>query len=168
MKKVALLTAVLFSGLSAVAFAAHPKLITQHGKWSAYELEEGKDKVCYMVSQPIKEEGKYSKRGKVYAMVTHRPAEKSYNVVSFHAGYSFTPGDTAKVTVGKKDFKLFTENETAWAENDMDGAIVEEIRRGSKLIINGKSARKTATKDTYSLTGSSVVLKAMDKACGVN
>ena len=59
------------------AQAAEPKLIGEHGDWTAYMFMENNNKVCYMVSKPKKSEGNYSKRGDVFALITHRPAEKS-------------------------------------------------------------------------------------------
>lgn len=144
---------------------ANPKLILQQGKWAAYEYKEGKSKVCYMIASPAKEEGQYSKRGKVYLMITHRPPE-SFNVVSFHQGYGFAPGATVDIKVDQVKFELFTEDETAWASNDQDGKIVDAIKRGNKIVVHGKSSRGTETTDTYSLTGSTNVYKAMTKACG--
>lgn len=162
-----LLAGFLTTSLVTFSHAAAPKLIAQGGKWSAYEIKEGTSKICYMVSTPDKEEGNYTKRGRVYAMVTHRPADKSFNVVSFHAGYGFAPGATVDVQIGKDKFQLFTENETAWAANDMDGAIVNSLEKGNDIVVTGQSARGTATKDTYSLKGSSRIYKAMSKACGM-
>lgn len=165
-----IILAVVFFSINLTTFAQSnaPKLIAQDGKWSAYEIKESGKKVCYMVSSPSKEEGTYTRRGKVYAMVTHRPAEKSFNVVSFHAGYGFAPGATIDVAIGKNKFKMFTEAETAWASNDLDDAIVSAIKGGNQVVVKGKSSRGTQTTDTYSLKGSSRIYKAMSKSCGVS
>lgn len=72
-----------------LSHAADPKMIGEFNDWTAYVYMEGKNKVCYMVSKPKKEEGSYTKRGSVYALLTHRPAENSKNVFSFMAGYPF-------------------------------------------------------------------------------
>ena len=93
--------------------AADPKVIGEFNDWTAYVYMEGKNKVCYMVSKPKKEEGNYTKRGNVYALLTHRPAENSKNVFSFMAGYPFKKESEVTVSIGNQNFKLFTENETA-------------------------------------------------------
>ena len=147
------------------SWSATPKMLIQRGKWAAYEFKEGKQKVCYMVSRPLKEVGNYNKRGKVYAMITHRPPE-SFNVVSFYQGYSFSPGATAIVQIGKTKFDLFTEDKTAWASNDQDGPIVDAIKKGETIIVKGQTSKGANTTDVYSLKGSSDVYKAMSKACG--
>ena len=45
--------------------------------------------MCYIGSEPKKSRGKYKKRGGIYVLVTHRPAEKSTHVISIKAGYTY-------------------------------------------------------------------------------
>ena len=52
-----------------------PRLLAKYSDWSAYMFIENGNKVCYMISQPKAQEGNYTKRGKIYALVTNRPAE---------------------------------------------------------------------------------------------
>lgn len=148
-----------------VGFAA-VDVIGVYQDWTAYQTGSGATKVCYMASKPTKDEGKYSKRGEIYALVTHRPGAKSFNVVSVHTGYRYKEGSTAEVVVGGNKFALFTHNETAWATDSADDkALVRIMRAGSKMIIRGRSWRGTATKDTYSLTGFTAAHRAINKAC---
>jgi hypothetical protein len=158
---------VLFLAHTGVSQAAQPKLIGQHGKWSAYEIKEDGQKVCYMISQPTKQEGTFKKRGQVHAMITHRPAAKSFNVVSFHSGYPFAAGAVVNVSIGKDNYEMFTDKEAAWTDNENDGAIVNSIKKGETIIVTGKSAKGTESKDTYSLKGSTQAYQAISKACGV-
>lgn len=143
------------------------------GGWNAYVTFEQKKKVCYMVSLPKKQEGDFKKRGKVYAMITHRPSLKSFNVLSFHAGYKFLQNSkvTLSVQAGKhkKEFDLFTENETAWAISDSDDQEITKrlTKVGESLIVEGISSKGTKTKDTYSLKGSMQAYKAICKACEI-
>jgi hypothetical protein len=154
--------------LSGMAYAADPKVIGEFDDWTAYVYMEGNNKVCYMVSKPKKAEGNYTRRGDVFALVTHRPAEKSKNVFSFVAGYSFKPGSEVTVSVGNQNFKLFTQNETAWAPDEAtDNRLTNAIRSGNALIVKGISARDTATTDTFGLKGSSSAYSAISKECGV-
>ncbi|HMW19937.1 MAG TPA: invasion associated locus B family protein [Nitrosomonas sp.] len=151
-----------------LSHAADPKMIGEFNDWTAYVYMEGKNKVCYMVSKPKKEEGSYTKRGSVYALLTHRPAENSKNVFSFMAGYPFKKESEVTVSIGNQNFKLFTDNETAWAQDsDTDNKIANAIRNGSALIIKGVSARDTATTDTFGLKGSSSAYGAISKECGI-
>ena len=148
--------------------AADPKVIGEFTDWTAYVYMQGKNKVCYMVSKPKKEEGNYTKRGSVYALLTHRPAENSKNVFSFMAGYPLKKESEVTVSIGNQNFKLFAENETAWAQDsDTDNKIANAIRNGSALIVKGVSARDTATTDTFGLKGSSSAYGAISKECGI-
>jgi len=148
--------------------ASEPKLIGKHGDWTAYMFMENNSKVCYMVSQPKKTEGNYTKRGDVFALVTHRPAEKSKDVFSYIAGYSYKPGSEATVTVNNQNFRLFTQDDSAWAPDEaIDNKIADAIKRGNSLVVKGASARGTTTIDTFGLSGSSSAYKAISSECGV-
>lgn len=148
--------------------AAEPKLLGQHGDWAAYMFMENNSKVCYMVSQPKKSEGNYTKRGDVYALVTHRPSEKSTNVFSYIAGYPYKPGSDATVTVNNQNFRLFTQDDSAWAPDEAtDNKITDAIKRGNSLVVKGASARGTNTVDTFGLSGSTAAYKAISSECGI-
>lgn len=154
---------------AATAAGPAPKNLGKHGSWQAYK----KGDVCYMVSLAKKSEGKYTKRGDVYTVVTHRPKINSKNVLSVHVGYGFGKGAEVKATVksrkGNKVVTLFTEGEVAWcADEKTDTMMVQQLTKvGSELIIEGQSARGTKTKDTYSLAGSMKAYEAICKACNV-
>lgn len=149
-----------------------PKLLGTYGNWQAYVSAENGKKVCYMTSFAEKETGQYAKRGDVYLLITHRPYLKSYNVVSFDAGYSFKSGTQADVTTttgGKNQtFKLFTDKETAWCPDPQtDKNLTLAIINGSKIVVTGVSTRDTKTTDVYSLKGSQAAYMAICKACDV-
>lgn len=162
------LTALIFAVPAALVYAVEPKNIGEFGDWTAYLFMEDNNKVCYMVSKPNKQEGDYVKRGDVFALVTHRPAEKSNNVFSFVAGYPYKIDSEVSVTIGQQSFKLFTQNETAWAADAAtDNRLATAIRSGSSMVIKGISAKGTLTTDTFGLKGSSAAHAAISKECGI-
>lgn len=136
--------------------------------WSAF-AETGKGgKACYLVGRPQKSEPANLKRGDVRVFVTHRPAEKSYNVVNFAAGYPYKEDSEVELMVDARKFALFTSKEGAWARDaTIDKAIVEAMAKGKQVVLKGTSARGTATTDTYALAGFAQALGEIDKACGV-
>jgi hypothetical protein len=161
------LAAAALDGAPAGAQTIEP--IGEAGKWHAYTfLEEGK-KVCYMSAEPDKTEGNYKVRGEVYALITHRPALKSRDVVSLIAGYALKPEADIVATVdGRQKFNLFADKETAWAPDDKtDRALVEAMVKGGTLVVEGVSSRGTKTKDTYSLSGFGRMYQAISQACGI-
>lgn len=149
--------------------AAEPRPLGTFKDWQAFVMDEGKGLTCYMVSKPKKSTGDAGKRGDSYVLITHRPAEGSYDVVSFAAGYTYAPRSEAVVEIGQQSFKLFTERDAAWArEEGTDKALAQAIRGAAGLVLRGTSARGARTVDTYSLAGSSAAYQAISKACGVN
>lgn len=161
---------LVFSFVATVsgAMASEQKEIGKFGVWSAYVFEENGSNVCYMAAKPTKAEGKYSKRGDIVAMITHRPAEGTKNVFSYMAGYGYKKGSDVEVMIDGKKFTLFTQNDMAWAADaGADASIASAVQKGSKLIVKGVSSRGTQTKDTFSLKGSTKAYEAISKACGV-
>lgn len=151
------------------AYAADPVSIGKFGQWEAWEMQdEGGGKVCYMLAKPTKDQGAYKARDKIYALITHRPAEGSKNVFSYIAGYQYKDKSEAVLKIGEKKFSLFTQSETAWAPDaNTDNMISEAMRKGATMVVTGTSARGTATTDTFSLKGSGDAHDAINKACGI-
>lgn len=148
------------------AFAGDPQAIGTFGDWQAVTFDENGKTGCYITSKPTKEEGKYSQRGRVYALVTHRPADKTYDVVSFVAGYTYGDSGDVTVTIDQTNFSLFTHKDSAWAPDAaIDKKLVDAMKKGNRMIVKGKSSRGTATTDTYSLSGFSKAYQAIAEAC---
>ncbi|MBR1756516.1 MAG: hypothetical protein IJ738_02985 [Alphaproteobacteria bacterium] len=151
----------------AAAEAAQPQVLGEYGDWTAWTYNESGNLICYMSSTPKKDEGKYTKRGDIFVIITHRPAEKSFDEVSFMAGYTFKSGAPMTVKIGNKTFKnTFTEGDKAWmVSNAEDKSLIAEMKRGSRMIVDGTSSRGTATKDTYSLKGFTSAYNAITAKC---
>ncbi|KAA0575947.1 invasion associated locus B family protein [Azospirillum sp. Sh1] len=163
------LSTVFAAGLLSAgsAAAADPRHLGTFKDWNAFVFEEKGQKVCYISSQPKKTEPK-AKRGDIYTLVTHRPAEKALDVVSVIVGYPFKKGSEAEVIIDGKDFKLFTDGETGWARDaDGDRAVTAAMRDGKQMVVKGVSGRGTKTTDTYSLAGVGQAYDAINEACGV-
>ena len=167
---VCLLTLVFGLQISAPqAHASEPELLSTFNDWSAYTFEENGNKVCYMASIPRDAKGNYTKRGEIYAIITHRPAENTKDVFSYITGYNYKANSDVKLKIGSKEYTLFTQDDTAWApDSDTDKRLAESIQKGNKMIVRGTSARGTKTTDTFSLKGSGAAYKAISKACGVS
>ena len=148
--------------------ASEPRLIATHGDWKAYTFRENGNKVCYMAAQPKKAIGNYTKRGKIYALITHRPAENTKDVFSYIAGYPYKGSSDVNVKIDAQNFVLFTQNDTAWApDSPMDVKLARAIQKGSDMVVNGTSSRGTLTTDTFSLSGSSKAYRTISEECGL-
>lgn len=167
MKKTAGVIIAIIFGLNSLAQAAAPQILGEYGDWTAYYYKDGKGSICYMASAPKKDEGKYNKRGNIYAVVTHRPADKSFDVVNFNAGYTFKSGAPFTVKIGKNTItNFFTNGDKAWTINDeADKKMIALMKNGERMIVSGKSSKGTDTKDTYSLKGFTSAYKAISAKC---
>jgi len=147
--------------------AEQPAQIGEYGDWTAWTYNDRGNVICYMSSAPKKDEGKYTKRGDIYTIITHRPSEKSYDEVSFVAGYTYDTKAPLTIKIGSQTFKnTFTEGDKGWMRTgDEDKKIVAAMKRGDRMIVEGQSSRGTATKDTYSLKGFTTAYKAISAKC---
>ena len=154
--------------IASAADAQEPRRLGTYGEWTAYTFVENGNKVCYMASQPNKAEGDYTRRGDVFALITHRPGENTKNVFSYMTGYGYKPGSDATVKIGSDTYTLFTQDETAWTPDPQsDNRLASAIRRGVNMIVKGTSARGTVTTDTFSLKGSAAAHDAISKECSI-
>ena len=161
------LLSALIIGFAASAKAEQPKVLGEYGDWTAWTYNEGGNLICYMSSTPKKDEGKYTKRGDIYVIITHRPSEKAFDEVSFVAGYTFKSGAPLVIKIGNQTFRnTFTEGDKAWmVSNTEDKNVIASMKRGSRMLVEGTSSRGTATKDTYSLKGFTSAYNAISAKC---
>lgn len=138
------------------------------GMWTAYVFHDGTGKVCYMASEPTDSKGKYTSRDDVFLTITHRPAEKTYDVVSMTAGFTYQKGSKPNIRIDKeKSITLMPVEDMAWAQDDKtDATLVKNMIAGSNAYVNGTSKRGTKITDTFSLKGFSKAYNAINEACG--
>jgi len=158
------LTALLVAALAAPLAVAQG--LGTFRDWEAQAYEEDRAKVCSMWSAPKQAEGNYTRRGEIFAFVTHRTGDKQRNEVSLQMGYPVKDGTDVIARIGAAKFEMFTESSKAWnRSSDADAKMVKAMRGGRELIVEGVSRRGTKTRDTYSLYGFSAAHKAITAAC---
>lgn len=142
------------------------RLLGKFGDWSAYSFVEDGGQVCFMSSSPIKDVGKYTKRGNIMAFVTHRPKQGTFDEFEIITGYDYKPNSMTTVSVNKQNFSLKTKDDYAVAETtELDKKIIAAVKSGNTMIVKGTSKRGTLTTDTYSLKGSGQAYKTISEAC---
>jgi len=147
-------------------FNLESKELAKFNDWSAFAEGEGKNLACMAVSKPKKAEGDYSRRGDVFAIVTHLPGQNKWNEFSIVAGYNFQPNSNPDVTIGDMKFQLFTSGSRAWSFSPSeDEKIVKFLKNSMKMKVVGTSSRGTITSDTYSLVGFSKAYQKINEAC---
>ena len=145
------------------------KELAKFKDWTAFAEGEGKNLACMAVSKPKKSEGDYSKRGDVFAIITHLPGQKKWNEFSVVAGYNYKTNSNPEILIDQKKFQLFTSGSRAWSFSPSDDEkIINFLKKSMKMKVVGTSSRGTITTDTFSLLGFSKAYKKINEACNKN
>ncbi|MEM1401595.1 MAG: invasion associated locus B family protein [Pseudomonadota bacterium] len=161
-----LLTVLSLWLISGAALAQSAEFRETHRDWFTFQMVEEGATVCFMATRPTQSRGNYSRRGEIALFVTHRPGKNSWSVVSIHTGYTYQSGSTVVARVGGKAYSFFTAGEVAFANSDDDLALIEELKAGADMIVEGTSSRGTLTTDTFSLRGFSAAYDQISASCG--
>ena len=168
--------ALAVAALAAWSVPAGAQDLGRFKDWSAHQFTEEGQRFCMMWTQPKKAEGKYKRRGEIFALVSHRPAEQQFGIVSFEMGYPFASGEKLSVSVDGGPVIRIPVDENGGPEDDslmwhespeVNQRLVDAMRGGLAMVATGRSKRGTKTVDTYSLRGFTAAYKAISRACGV-
>ncbi len=140
-------------------------MLEKFSDWSAYAAT-GNAKVCFAVAKPKEISPKAVKRGPIFFYISRWPGDNVVDEISVKMGYPFSEGAKATAIIDGAKFELFTKDEGAFVEKpEMEAKLIEAMKSGSTMKIDGKSARGTNTSDTYSLKGLSDALARAAKEC---
>jgi invasion protein IalB len=143
-----------------------PEFVGSHRDWNVYKFQDGDQTICYMASEPKKQEGNYTRRGSPAVLVTRRPGQHVVYEVSVDPGYTFLDGSNVEIQIDKRKFLLFTRGEHAWTPKEQDDRnLIDAMKRGTNMTVRGNSSKNTYSLDTYSLLGFSAAFDAMTEAC---
>jgi invasion protein IalB len=146
---------------------ADPSLEGAYNDWSLYALQENGNPTCYLSSGLERSSDTVARKRSAVVLITNRPAEGRKGVVSVDPGYIYEDGSSVLMSIGRRQFHLYTEGGQAWAEDADDPLIIQAIRGGSTLVVTGRMKGGPATTDTFSLRGFGTALVALDRACPV-
>ena len=162
---VILVGSALFALLAGSAAAQSVRLVSKHANWTLY-ASDGSPTICFISTQPQSTEPKGASRDSIHFYVAGWPRDKVANEISVKIGYPLRRGSEVTVAVGTTTFKLFAANDRAFvASADDEAKLLDALRKGSSMVVQGTSERGTTTKDTYSLAGISQALQNMTSAC---
>jgi hypothetical protein len=163
---------LVLAGLCAAAPAAAdaPALLGESNAWSAYQTSTANGTVCYVLAKPQRSEPATAKRDPIYLIISDWPGRKVAGEVEVVPGYSYRDGQKVTAQVGAQKADMFTNNDggtgNAWViDPGEESALVEAMRTGDSLVVQGISKRGTHTTDTYSLAGISEMLDKVHAAC---
>jgi hypothetical protein len=156
--------------LMALAPAAQAQQATELGTfnaWTAWTANDASGLICYISSQPQKSEPTGVNRDPVHFMIIHRKALGTKNEVQTLIGYPFNTSDAkASASVDGKSYPMVAEGSAAWLASTGDEAgFVQAFKAGNQMVVRGTSQRGTDTVDTYSLSGATAAMNAIDAAC---
>lgn len=161
---------VLTVGLLAFGSAARaqsPQFLGTYRDWNVYKFADQEQTICYVASEPKKQEGNYTRRDPPAVLVTRRSDPQIVDEVSVQPGYSYYEGSEVEVQIDRgRRFMLFTRGEHAWTKSEAeDEALIAAMKRGTNLTVRGNSVKNTYSLDTYSLLGFTAAYEAMIAAC---
>ena len=161
-------TALLLGSLAFLppAPAQTTKPASVFGDWTAHTHQDAKAKICYAASQPKTQEPKGAKRDPAFFYVSAWPKDGVKTEISVKVGYPLKKDSEVTVTVGKDAFKLFASSERAFVSDPaQETKLIETMKKGSSMQVQGTSERGTTTTDTYSLTGLAQAMQALADLC---
>lgn len=169
MKRIFLFFLVLFSFPCAAQNLLDAKKVEHIGvfdDWNAYIFNSKKDKVCYVASQPLKSSGEYQRRGDVFLIISHRPDEQLFDVLTYVAGYTYLPRSEVLFRVGNVKANLFTSEDTAWAKNlKTDAEIARAMNKAVRVTVKGLTIDGIETHDVFSMKGFNNAMEAINRLC---
>jgi hypothetical protein len=156
----------LIAGLVATpVFAEEIKSLGISGDWKSFTYADKAGKVCYAATSPKRVGPPVKGRPEAFLTVTHRPAAKSFDVVSITAVAPYKKDAVPDVDIGGTKFEFYTQADTAWARNDK--VVVQAMQKGKAVVVHGTPVKGDATADTFSLAGFTQAYAAIGRACGV-
>jgi hypothetical protein len=156
--------------IMALAPTAQAQQATELGTfnaWTAWQANDASGVICYISATPGSSEPAGANRDPIHFMIIHRKGMGTKNEVQTIIGYPFnTTAANASATVDGKSYPMVTEGTAGWLASTGDEAgFVQSFKAGSSLVIKGTSQRGTNTTDTYSLSGATAAMNAIDNAC---
>ncbi|WP_131798224.1 invasion associated locus B family protein [Devosia elaeis] len=168
-------TGGLSIGLAVAAFmalapAAQAQQATELGTfnaWSAYTASDASGQLCFIIGEPTRSEPAGVNRDPVKFLIVHRKGMGSKNEAQTQIGYPYNTTDAkASVSVDGRSYTMAARGSTAWLASSGDEAgFVQAFKAGNQMVVRGTSQRGTDTVDTYSLSGATAAMNAIDAAC---
>lgn len=157
---------VLAGPCAAQTAAQTANLVSKFGEWSLLTSGASAQKICFAAAKPTDSEPKAANRAPIYFYISAWPKDGVKSEVSVKLGYPVKKGSDVTLAIGDAAFTLFSKDDRAFvADPTNELKLVEAMKKGSKMTIQGTSERGTATTDTYSLAGISQALQALATNC---
>ena len=165
LKKITLIILLFFS-FAPLNAEENLKSTGKFKDWESFILLKEGNKVCFAQSIPVVRAPKKLKRDDSRLFVSFRPSEKIKNEVSVTNGYEFKLKAPVTAKSGKKTYDLFSKGRFAWVVDDKDEIkLITTMKKASRLMIIGDSAKGAQTTDHYSMMGFTKAYNTAKKSC---
>jgi hypothetical protein len=143
-----------------------PSSIGTFKSWTAWKGTDGSGAVCYVSAEPDTKKPDGLKRDPVHFLVVDRKGLGTKNEVQTLIGYPFKKDSKPSVSIDSKTYPMSVDGNGAWlASTGDEPGFVATMKKGHELTVKGTSQRGTSTVDTYTLSGVTAALSAIEKAC---
>ena len=159
---VALASSLFLIASAAPSLAQSATKIGQHNAWGTYSYQANTGKVCYVLTVPTDKQPANLDHGDIFFFVSQRPGQSVSYEPQFIASYDLQANSKVTVSVGDKNFTMFTRGKSAWMENAAEEPqLIAAMKGGSDMTVAGKSGRGNDTKYVFSLKGVSAALASI-------
>lgn len=142
---------------------SEPNLKSRFGDWRLFNHSNGDEDYCYISSDPIKQDPSDKQWQPSFFIAKF---DGGYNQPSLYADYVFKEGSVVSIKILNSTFMMSTDNNRAWlVSQDEEEKLVEAMKKGYQMVIQGTSKFDTKTTDTYSLKGVTRSIKELDAGC---
>jgi hypothetical protein len=152
--------AAAFVALSASAtplLAQALEVIATSGEWRAYAHGIGAKRLCFAAT---------TAGNGAFLYISAWPKDGVKAEVSLRTATLSKKGSEAIATVGREQFRLFTEGHNAWlGDAAAEARLVEAMKKGARVSVLVTTEKGPAAPEVYSLSGLSQALLAMGQAC---
>lgn len=151
---------------TAAASSAAPTSIGVFKSWTAWKGTDANGLICYISAEPTTSVPTGLNRDPVHFLVVHRKALGTKNEVQTLIGYPLKKDSKPSASIDGKTYPMIADGTGAWLASAADEpGFVAKLKSGKSLVVKGTSQRGTDTTDTYTLSGSTQAMAAIDKAC---
>lgn len=144
------------------ALAQSATKIGQHNAWGTYSYQANSGKVCYVLTVPTDKQPTSLNHGDIFFFVSQKPGQGGAYEPQFIASYDFQANSKVRVTIGDKNYSMFTRGKSAWMENaGEEPQLIAAMRAGSDMRVQAVSVRGNDTNYTFSLRGITAALNSI-------
>ncbi|HRD75974.1 MAG TPA: invasion associated locus B family protein [Hyphomicrobiaceae bacterium] len=133
------------------------EVIATSGEWRAYAHGTGARRICFAAA---------TAGTGAFAYITAWPKDGVRSEFSLKTASAARKGSEALVTVGREQFRLFTDADRAWVGDvATEARLIEAMKKGARMTVQVTAEKGAAAPEVYSLSGMTQALLAMGQAC---